>query len=117
MRALLLDADGVLHRVAGGWEQEFSRLFGDDAEAFIDVAFSSEDAALRGEEEFADRLATILAKHGWGERHAVSVDDVLSVWLAIDVYDESFDVVRVLRAGGLPVHLATNQHRLRALDV
>lgn len=111
VRHVLLDADGVMQHLPGGWVAALTPYLGARAASFLEVVLVDELPSLRGEDEFEPRLAARLAAYD----AAASADEVFrSVWLDIAVVPESVALVRALRAQGYGVHLASNQTRRRA---
>jgi putative hydrolase of the HAD superfamily len=108
---VLLDADGVLQHLEGGWVARLAPYLGDRAQAFLEAAWSDEHAALRGEEDGVEQLARHLDAHGC----TAPVAEVYpAVWHSIDVVPESIALVRRLQEAGYGVHLGTNQQHHRA---
>lgn len=109
--AVLLDADGVIQTARPGWKENLAALVSrDEGEAFLADLFEAEQAPLRGEGNFPDEVATVLA--AWGS--TAEPGAALANWLRIDVYEDVLDVVRDVRRAGTPCHLATNQQAFRA---
>ncbi len=109
---LLLDADGVLQHVGGsGWRTEVERRLGDRTEEFIGAVDALEAPALRGETEFPDGLADILAGFGLD----LDAEELyVALWETITVAPDTMAIAAAARDAGVRVHLATNQHRRRA---
>jgi putative hydrolase of the HAD superfamily len=108
---VLLDADGVLQEIPGGWEAAVSPYVGDRWEDFLRRAWADEVPSLAGETDFLPVLGAVLAEYGV----AAPVEDFhTDVWLRIQVAEESLDLVRSLKRAGYGVHLATNQAAARA---
>ena len=111
MSHVLLDADGVLQQVRGGWRATMTRLLGDRADEFAGLLPGIETPTLAGEGHFTAALAAALVERGLD----VPADELYAeLWLAIDVEPDSVALVRSLRAAGHGVHLGTNQHAERA---
>ncbi|CAI9398818.1 HAD family hydrolase [Nocardioides sp. T2.26MG-1] len=111
IRHVLLDADGVLQSVPGGWLAAVEQFVGDGAIEFLEQTWAEELPALRGEGDFLAEFTRAV------ERRGLDVDAAefyRAVWNAIEVAPESVDLVHQLRAGGYGVHLGTNQERHRA---
>lgn len=106
MRHILLDADGVLQSVRGGWTEPFELWLGDRSLDFLRAIERGEQPSLRGEVPFRPVLATVLAEF----EVDAGVDEMYALWLDIVVDDASIAIVRELRKRGLGVHLATNQN-------
>jgi putative hydrolase of the HAD superfamily len=112
VRHLLLDADGVLQHVGGaGWRVEIQRRLGDRADDFVRAVAELEAPGLRGERDFPDGLDGVLAGFGL----AVDAEELYAaLWGSITVDPGSLQVAAAVRAAGVGVHLATNQHPRRA---
>jgi putative hydrolase of the HAD superfamily len=111
VRAVLLDADGVLQRNPDGWIDRVRGFVAPaDAEAFTADLWDAEHAALRGECAFADVVAAAADRWGFRGREG----ELAQLWRCVEVDDEVRGVVADLRAAGLGVHLATNQNDQRA---
>ena len=111
VRHVLLDADGVLQSVPGGWLAAVEPFIGDGALEFLEQAWTDELPALRGEGDFLAEFERAV------ERRGLDVDArafYAAVWHAIEVAPESIELVHRLRAAGYGVHLGTNQERHRA---
>lgn len=111
IRHLLLDADGVVQTIPGGWEEPARRILGDRSPEILEGLLVGELPALRGEGDFLPELRRAF------ERHGVEGDpDELyaALWNRIEVSTEMVDLVGRLRGTGYGVHLGTNQHRQRA---
>jgi putative hydrolase of the HAD superfamily len=111
IRHLLLDADGVVQTIPGGWEGPARRILGDRSPEILEELLVEELPALRGEGDFLPELRRAF------ERHGIDGDpDELyaALWNRIEVSDEVVALVRRLQAAGYGVHLGTNQHRQRA---
>jgi putative hydrolase of the HAD superfamily len=108
---VLLDADGVLQDLPGGWFDRLRPWLGDRAEEFIKQSWVDEVPCLRGEGDFFDHLEAHLAAYGVD----VGVTELFdAVWTSIELVPSSIELVHRLRAAGYGVHLGTNQERHRA---
>ena len=110
---VLWDADGVLQTVPRGWEHTMRPVVEghvDDVDAFLVEAFEAEAPSLRGEVPWTHQLAVLLERWGVPELQ----ERALEVWFTIIPVPGSRDLVRRVRAGGVPCHLASNQDRSRA---
>ncbi|MDF1603577.1 HAD-IA family hydrolase [Nocardioides sp. YIM 152315] len=111
IRHLLLDADGVVQRIPGGWEEPARRLLGDRSPEILEELLVAELPALRGQGDFVPELRRAFQRHGIDG----DADELYAaLWNRIEVSDEVVELVRGLRGAGYGVHLATNQHRQRA---
>ena len=107
---MLLDADGVVQSVRGGWWPTLARLAGDRAVELTTLIDRLEVPMLVGG-DFPAVLRAAMAERfpdlGFDEAYA-------ALWLSAEVSPATVALVRVLRAGGHGVHLGTNQHARRA---
>lgn len=112
IRALLLDADGVVQRSARVWRDEMARLIDphQDLNAFIADVVAAERPCLIGAADFAVELRAVLTR--WHSGAAVQA--AFAIWTDITVDRSILATVKALRAGGLCCGLATNQHAQRA---
>lgn len=112
IRALLLDADGVVQLPAPSWRSSAMALCADSgrADEFLGEIFAAERPCLSGELDFGDALRGVL--HRWNS--ASSVEEALRVWTLIDADSGVLELISELRATGLRVALATNQQQHRA---
>lgn len=111
IRHVLLDADGVLQYLPGGWLAALRPYVGERAEQFIHEASLDEQPCLRGKGDFLPLLAGHLERYGV-PRPALEVYS--AIWHDIHVEPSSLELVRDLRQVGVGVHLATNQQARRA---
>lgn len=111
VHALLLDADGVMQQNPDGWLDAVTRYVAPDRRRrFADDLFATEQDAMRGRRRFADVLDEVCARWGIPDR----ADELRRLWGRVEVDPGMVRLVRDLRAGGLPCHLATNQNDERA---
>jgi putative hydrolase of the HAD superfamily len=111
VRHVLLDADGVLQDLPGGWFERLRPWLGDRSEEFIKQSWVDEVPCLRGEGDFFEHLARHLAAYGVD----VGVAELFAaVWTSIELVPSSIELVHRLRAAGYGVHLGTNQEQHRA---
>jgi putative hydrolase of the HAD superfamily len=110
--AILFDADGVIQRTRGNWREQFAAMLGrdEDLETFVKALFAAERPCLSGAADFPTQLRTVLER--W--RSPTPVEQALQVWTNIEVHADVIELVGSLRRGGMPVHLASNQHAHRA---
>ena len=111
IKHLLLDADGVLQDLPGGWIESVRPYLGDRAEEFMHVSWSEEAPCLRGDGDFLEVLAGHVESFGVTTSAA---DLYAAVWHSIELVPSSIQLVHRLRAAGYGVHLGTNQERYRA---
>jgi putative hydrolase of the HAD superfamily len=112
IRAILLDADGVVQLPGSGWNASLGVLCGDPSRAdeFRTDVFAAERPCLTGAADFESALAQVLRK--W--QSCVSVEVALRAWTDIEPAADILDLVRSLRSSGVSVSLATNQQAHRA---
>lgn len=106
IRALLLDADGVVQYPRRGWLDEMTRLGGP---GFLREAFSGEKATLTGKEDLRDVLTEILLRRG----RDCTADEVIEVWCQIELDVFMLSLVDRVRSAGVVTALATNQQSYR----
>ncbi|WP_264030377.1 HAD family hydrolase [Cellulosimicrobium sp. SH8] len=111
VRHVLFDADGVLQHIPDGWYGAVARYLGDRAHDFVRDTWSEDLPMLVGDGDYLPVLAAGLERYGVAE----PAEDVYrAIWFdALEVVEESFDLVRGLRASGYGVHLGTNQESRR----
>ena len=112
IRAVLLDADGVVQLPGSAWSGSLGALCGDPdrADEFRADVFAAEKPCLTGAADFESALAQVLRK--W--QSSVSVEVALRAWTDIEPAADILDLVRSLRSSGVSVSLATNQQAHRA---
>lgn len=110
-RHLLLDGDGVVQDLPGGWVGALRPFLGDRAEAFLAELAVDEQPCLVGDGAFLPVLEAHLARSGVA-RSAQQVH--AAVWEHIELHQDTLLLVAQLRAAGAGVHLVTNQNPERA---
>jgi putative hydrolase of the HAD superfamily len=111
VRAVLVDADGVVQVNADDWLDRLRAFVAPDrSDAFVDDLFSAERDAMCGRCSFGEVVATVCERWGLDGRDAELVDH----WRHAVVQEEVLEVVADLRASGVACHLATNQNDVRA---
>ncbi|WP_425320924.1 HAD family hydrolase [Actinomyces bowdenii] len=106
VRAVLLDADGVLQLIGTPWEQALAEGGGPD---FARALLDEEVDALEGREDLRDLLARLVERLGL----EAGVEDLLDLWWRATPDPAAWQVVRDLRASGYLTVLATNQQHER----
>lgn len=106
IRVLLLDADGVIQWMPRFLARVDALLGGRD---LLGVLFEMESRFMTGAGDLRSGLEGVLAEHGLG--HAI--DELLQAWVDIEPDAEVLALVDAVRAGGVPVYLATNQQAFR----
>lgn len=110
LRHLLLDADGVVQHRPGGWTGVLA-AHTDDPEGLFGDLVIEEAPTIRGAGEFLPVLGAALRKR---EVRADARRLYDEVWGCIETHSAVLDWVATLRARGVQVHLASNQHPERA---
>ncbi|MFC4783464.1 HAD family hydrolase [Nocardioides sp. MAHUQ-72] len=111
IRHVLLDADGVMQLLPGGWVSAIERHVGAGADEFFRAASEDELACLRGEGDFL----VVLAGHLEARGVTMTAEELhRAVWRSVEVHPSSVALVHELRDAGLGVHLGTNQEGHRA---
>jgi putative hydrolase of the HAD superfamily len=109
---VLWDADGVLQRVPGGFEESMRpaiERYVEDVDEFLAEAYVAERPCLTGERSWVDVLPVLLGRWGMADAY----DDVLGVWLSIEPVDAARELAADVRTAGVACYLATNQDRTR----
>lgn len=106
VRAVLLDADGVLQLIGTPWDQALTDGGG---AAFCRRLLAEEGPALRGSED----LHTLLDRLIDELRLSASTEELLDLWWQATPDPLAWQTVRDLKAAGYTTALATNQQRER----
>ena len=106
VRAVLLDADGVLQLIGTPWYRALSAGGG---EAFARALLSREGPALSGRESLRDLLERLVVELGLSK----DADALMVLWRQATPDPPAWRLVRDLRAAGYLTVLATNQHEER----
>jgi putative hydrolase of the HAD superfamily len=107
IRALLMDADGVLQRPAKGFLSDFAEL--GDGWGFVKDIFTQELRTMTGVVDLADVLAEVIENRGL----SITPEEVIALWCRIDPDPAMLDLVARARAAGVITVLATNQQSYR----
>lgn len=107
IRALLMDADGVLQRLPKGFLNEFAELGG--GWGFVRELFREEQRSMTGKEDLMDVLSEVIARHGL----SITPQQLLVPWCRIVPDQRMLDLVARARAAGVITVLATNQQSYR----
>jgi putative hydrolase of the HAD superfamily len=112
IRAVLLDADGVVQLPGPAWSASLGVICGDPSRAdeFRADVFVAESSCLTGAADFESALVQVLRK--W--QSTVSVEAAMCAWNEIEPATDILDLVHSLRSRGMSVSLATNQQSHRA---
>ena len=106
VRAVLLDADGILQLIGTPWYRALSAGGG---EAFARALLSGEGPALSGRESLRDLLERLVVELGLSK----DADALMVLWRRATPDPPAWRLVRDLRAAGYLTVLATNQHEER----
>ncbi|MCE1173615.1 MAG: HAD family hydrolase, partial [Propionibacteriales bacterium] len=107
IRALLMDADGVLQQLPKGFLADFAALGG--GWGFVREIFREEQRTMTGEEDLLDVLTEIIDRRGLD----ITTDQLLALWYRIIPDQRMLDLVARARASGVITALATNQQSYR----
>lgn len=107
IRALLLDADGVVQYPIRGWIKAFSDL-GDGPQFAADL-LAAEPPAVAGQADLRELIAEVIARRGL----SITAEQVIDVWCRIDLDPHMLKLVRRVRQAGVITALTTNQHSYR----
>jgi putative hydrolase of the HAD superfamily len=110
VRAVLLDADGVVQANPRGWREDLESVAGAEGRRFVDELFGEEQPAMTGERDFREVVRAVARR--WGV--STDVEDLLAHWRRIEVSKDTLGVARALRASGVACYLASNQNSYRA---
>ena len=112
IRAILLDADGVLQKHSSTLRDSLVVLCGDlgASEEFLADVVAAEKTCLTGIENFKQALTQVLLR--W--KSTASVEEIMLFWTQIEPNQEMHRLVAGLRRSGLVVALASNQSSYRA---
>ncbi len=111
IRHALVDADGVLQDLPGGWVVALQPFLGERAEEFLLESVTAEQPCLVGDSDFLSLLTAQVAR--W-ELVLDPVELYRAVWHRIEVHADTLALVRQLRSDGIGVHLASTQEAGRA---
>ena len=109
IKHVLLDADGVLQEMPGGWQTALEPFVGDRASELLERIWADENRMLTGQGDFMAALAVTLDEFGV----LATCADFIAAWHNFTAAAESVAVVEALRRNGYGVHLGTNQVRSR----
>ncbi len=112
MRAVLLDADGVVQRTKSDWRTMMAYLIPPDADidAFMSDFFTAEAPSLVGKGNLEADLERMLSK--WNS--TASLSKALDVFRMIEPYTDVLAIVRSIRHNRTTCHIASNQNPYRA---
>jgi putative hydrolase of the HAD superfamily len=107
VKAVLLDADGVIQEAVGDQPQAIMTLLGsnDRLPEFMSDLFGAGSHALTGKADVIELITAVLSRLDC----TGSLDDALKVWTMIDVDQGALEIVKSMKALGFTVCLASNQ--------
>ena len=106
IKALILDADGVVQHPTLGWLAGWVRLGGP---SFLREVSEQENRTLTGEEDLAPLITDLLARKGLD----LTFEQVMEHWCTIDVDHRMLELADRVRAEGALTALGTNQNPYR----
>ncbi|MDQ7992792.1 MAG: HAD-IA family hydrolase [Propionicimonas sp.] len=106
VKALVLDADGVVQHPSLGWLLGWARMGGP---AFIKEISRKEDLTLTGEQDLEPLITELLAERGLD----LTFDEVIAHWCSIDLDDRMLELSDRVRASGVRIAMGTNQNPYR----
>ncbi len=111
LKALLLDADGVIQRAPADLFEGVARMLGvpeAERERCIEEIFAAETAAMTGAADFSETIAPFLS------RWSASEEVFREAWHRIEAAAAIPELIAELRQRGIYCALASNQERHRA---
>jgi len=113
LRAVLVDADGVLQHPVVEWREELGERSGEDGPAqarLLDDIARAERPTMTGEVDLRESLTQVLEEHD----SDLEVAEIIETWHDLEVDEGVLDGVRALARRGLVLALTTNQAEQRA---
>jgi putative hydrolase of the HAD superfamily len=111
IRHALIDADGVVQDLPGGWVRALEPYLGTRAEEFLAETVVAEQPCLVGQ---ADFLAALSEQVDRWSLDVAAEELYRAVWHRIEVHTDTLGLLRQVRRQGIGVHLATTQEAGRA---
>ncbi len=106
IRALILDADGVLQHPPPGWLLGWAQMGGP---RFVQEVHDQELRALTGQEDLAPLVTEVLQRRGLD----LTFQQVLDHWCRIELDGRMLQLADRVRAAGVLVAMGTNQNPYR----
>ena len=106
VKALILDADGVVQHPSPGWLIGWARLGGP---RFLLEASEQENLTLTGEADLAPLITALLERR----KLDLTFEQVLEHWCSIDIDNRMLQLCDKVRAQGVLVAMGTNQNPYR----
>jgi putative hydrolase of the HAD superfamily len=114
IKALLIDADGVIQHMNVPWHDAFARLLNTDnpteVHRFTTEIWAAEATGMTHAGGFINELSQTLKSWNLAEK----LEDVVAAMLNIRTYEDNMSVVQSLRRKGVGCYLASNQEAGRA---
>jgi len=114
IKAILIDADGVIQYAPEDWSLAFARCLGRDdplaVQKFTTDIYGAETACLSRVGGFDEALHDVLRTWGCTEQKSL----VLEAMMSIRKYNEVLELIRAVRASGTRCYIASNQQTQRA---
>lgn len=106
IKALILDADGVVQHPSRGWLAGWTRMGGP---RFILEASEQESLTLTGKADLTPLITALLERR----KLDLTVEQVIDHWCSIDVDNRMLQLCDKVRAQGVLVAMGTNQNPYR----
>lgn len=112
MKALLLDADGVVLKKGEYFSERFAREYNVPLEDVVEFFKGPFAACQKGEADLKEEIKLYLDKWKWEG----STDDFLDYWFKSDVVlnSEIEEIISMYKEKGIKVYLASNNEKYRA---
>jgi putative hydrolase of the HAD superfamily len=114
IKALLIDADGVIQHMNVPWQDAFARLLGTDnpteVHRFTTDIWAAEAAGMTHAGGFMNELSQTLKSWNLAEK----LEHVVAAMQNIRTYEDNMSVVQSIRRKGIGCYLASNQEAGRA---
>jgi putative hydrolase of the HAD superfamily len=111
IRHALIDADGVVQDLPGGWVRALEPYLGTRAGEFLAETVVAEQPCLVGQ---ADFLAALSEQVDRWSLDVAAEELYRAVWHRLEVHTDTLELLRQVRRQGIGVHLATTQEAGRA---
>jgi len=106
VKALILDADGVVQHPSLGWLAGWVRLGGPN---FVLEASEQENLTLTGKQDLAPLITGLLERRGLD----LTFEQVIEHWCLIDLDNRMLELSDRVRAAGVLIAMGTNQNPYR----
>lgn len=109
IKAVLLDADGVIQKTDSRFLEQLRALVPENQEDFLKDIFTSEQPCATGAKDFREQLQGVLS--AW--QVSDDVDQVLKIWQQIQMIPKLPELLHKINTHGAVTSLATNQQSYR----